>query len=69
MKIKAFRQLLRVLLTLLGTGIGGALAAAGISLYRLSAPEREIPVSSIIMIYVALCLLFSLIFFLSQLHI
>ncbi len=64
MKIKAFRQLLRVLLTLLGTGIGGALAAAGISLYRLSAPEREIPVSSIIMIYVALCLLFSLIFFL-----
>ena len=61
MKFRYLRTLVRILLLLLGAGVGAALAAGGITLFRMASPDREIELMSIMLTYLILCTLFFLI--------
>ncbi len=61
MKFRYLRTLVRILILLLGAGVGAALAAGGITLFRMASPDREIELMSIMLTYLILCTLFFLI--------
>ena len=69
MKSKAFQNLMRALVTLLGAGIGAALVAAVISLIRLTRPTLQIEPGRLALIYLVACLVFGGLLFLFSVRI
>lgn len=63
-KSKWLHNLLRVLITLLGAGIGAALVLLGVQVYDMTHPGEAIPVGVLIFTYIGACVLFMLVFYL-----
>ena len=63
MKSKWLRNLLRALMTLLGAGVGAALALLGIQVYSFVNPESTIPLGMLALSYIGACAVFMLIFY------
>ena len=63
MKSKALQRLLRILITLLGAGIGAAVALLGLKIYGLAAPGRPVSLKLLVIAYAGLTLAGGLLFF------
>ena len=64
MKSKALHNLMRLLVTLLGAGIGAALVAFFLSMARLANPEMHLQIHELIIAYVGACTVFAALLFL-----
>ena len=63
MKSSTLHNLLRLLVTALGAGIGAALAAGALSLFRLASPNFALPAVEVALTYLAVSLLGAVILF------
>lgn len=67
MKSKVIQRLLRGLITVLGAGVGAAMAALTLQLYGINNPESHLSVGNLVLTYVISCVIFAiLLFFLSD---
>ena len=58
MKSRGFQQLMRVLIGLLGAGVGVALTMGGLQLFRYTAPLRNVPIGVVLTAYAGMAILF-----------
>lgn len=63
MKSKVIRRVLRALITLLGAGIGAALALLALQIISFYRPENQVSLGNLVMIYVLFAVVGGLIFF------
>lgn len=63
MKSKLLQRLLRILIVLLGAGIGAALAALALQLYTLTRPDEPLPLKWVVFAYASVILAGGLVFF------
>ncbi len=64
MKSNRLKQLMRLLVTLLGAGIGAALVAMALSIARLADPDIEVEIGALAISYVSVCVVFAALMFL-----
>lgn len=65
MKSKWLRKLLRMLITLLGAGVGAALALLGLQMYSFVRPDATVPLGALVLSYIGACGVFMLVFYLA----
>ena len=58
------RRLLKVLITLLGAGLGAAVSALGLQLFRFYQPMASVPLWGLVLVYACLCLVGGILFLL-----
>ncbi len=63
MKSKVVQRLLRGLITVLGAGVGAAMAALTLQLYGINNPESHLSVGNLVLTYVISCVIFAILFF------
>ena len=64
MKSKVIQQLLRVLIALLGAGLGVALTMGGVQLLGMAYPDREFSLGMLLVVYMGMAAVFGAVFYL-----
>lgn len=62
-KSKWLHKLLRMLIMLLGAGVGAALVLLGVEIHGMTQPDASIPLGVLIFTYIGACALFMLVFY------